>query len=90
MDLQTGWDFSRQEDKDRAWKYVEEEKPKLLIGSLMCTIFSVLQNLNQDSPERRCLLKEGLELLAFCSTGCSPRLSTGIVLGFLSAWLPAV
>ena len=43
MDLTTGWDFRRAEDKRRAEQYVHEQKPLLLIGSPMCTMFSSLQ-----------------------------------------------
>ena len=44
MDLSTGWDFRKQEDRDRAIRYIDNEKPELIIGSPMCTMFSVLQN----------------------------------------------
>ena len=43
MDLTTGWDFRRKEDRQRAEQYIQEQRPLLLIGSPMCTMFSSLQ-----------------------------------------------
>ena len=57
MDLTTVWDFRKQEDRDRAWRYVKESKPRLLIGSPMCTMFSKLQSLspwNEEKEKRWC------------------------------------
>ena len=44
MDLTTGWDFTRQEHREAAKEYRRRVKPRLLIGSPMCTMFSTLQN----------------------------------------------
>ena len=52
MDLTTGWDFRRQDDQDRAWKYILENKPKLIVGSPMCTMFSRLQTFSGWSEEK--------------------------------------
>ena len=46
MDLRTGWDFRRKEDRRKAKKYILEEKPVLVIGSPVCTPFSTLQRWN--------------------------------------------
>ena len=43
MDLRTGWDFRRREDRKKAKQYVREVQPLLLIGSPVCTPFSALQ-----------------------------------------------
>ena len=52
MDLLTGWDFDRREDRDLAERYIREYKPTFLIGSPMCTMFSRLQALNRGrDPE---------------------------------------
>ena len=32
MELRTGCDFSKQEDRDRARKKIREERPRLLVG----------------------------------------------------------
>ena len=53
MDLTTGWDFRSRAQRDRAWQYLEEKKPKLLIGSPMCTLFSQLQNLSGWGPDKQ-------------------------------------
>ena len=44
MDLSTGWDFRKADHREKAMKYIKEKKPRLVIGSPMCTMFSVLQN----------------------------------------------
>ncbi len=46
MDLTTGWDFRLKEHRDKAWEYVQQVKPRLAIGSPMCTMFSRLQGLS--------------------------------------------
>ena len=43
MDITTGWDFRKQEDRERARKHVREEQPLVLLGRPMCTMFSRLQ-----------------------------------------------
>ena len=48
MDLVTGWNFDKAEDRQLAEKYVREYKPLFLIGSPMCTMFSRLQELNKN------------------------------------------
>ena len=52
MDLSTGWDFRRKDHRDLAMRHVLEKKPKLVIGSPMCTMFSVLQNWSAWTPEK--------------------------------------
>ena len=46
MDLTTGWDFDKGEDRRRAVQTILTEKPNLLVGSPECTLFSMLQELN--------------------------------------------
>ena len=48
MDLTTGWDFREERHREAARKYVRIMKPKLLIGSPECRMFSALQNLRRD------------------------------------------
>ena len=47
MDLITGWDFTLARHREAARSYVETHKPKLVIGSPECRMFSSLQNLNR-------------------------------------------
>ena len=47
MDLMTGYDFDKEEDRIRAWNIIEKDKPMLLVGSPECRMFSTLQNLNR-------------------------------------------
>ena len=48
MDLITGWNFDRKEDRELAEKYIREFKPLVVIGSPMCTMFSQVQALNRN------------------------------------------
>ena len=54
MDLTTGFDFTREADRQLAWKRVKDEAAFVLIGSPPCTYFSMLQELsianNKDKP----------------------------------------
>ena len=47
------WDFSKHECREKARQLLHKTKPLLLVGSPMCTWFSLLQNLNKKhmSPE---------------------------------------
>ena len=45
------WDFDNHEQRAKARKRVEEEKPTILIGSPMCTAFSLLQQVNYAKME---------------------------------------
>ena len=66
MDLQTGWDFNLERDRTRAWEYILEHEPLLIVGSPCCTMFSQMQNLNQKhwlDKERR--PREGVRHLRF-------------------------
>lgn len=65
MDLRTGWDFNLPENRRRAEQCVKSERPALLVGSPKCAAFSILQNLNPDSPQWRATLREGIEHLTF-------------------------
>ena len=65
MDLTTGWDFSQDEHKERALKYIDEYKPKLIIGSPMCTMFSQLQRLSGWNDEKQRRWREDTRHLKF-------------------------
>ena len=54
MDLMTGFDFTKPQDQARAWEYVKEPKPMLVIGSPECTMFSSLQNWNGNEGTTGC------------------------------------
>ena len=65
MDLTTGWDFKLEEHRQRAEKYVDEEKPLVLIGSPPCVAFSQLQTLIPDSDRKASQLAEGMRHMEF-------------------------
>ena len=46
MDLTNGYDFSKPEDRLKAWKLLRSTCPYVVIGSPPCTLFSMLQELN--------------------------------------------
>ena len=56
------WDFGKAECRARALKLVRTQKPHMLIGSLECTPFSALQNLNMRTPVGCAQLIEGRAL----------------------------
>ena len=74
LDLTNGFDFTKAEDRKRAWTRVKEEDPFLLVGSPPCTLFSLLQELNlvvnknkpgwMDEFNRR--KAEAIEHIRFC------------------------
>ena len=68
FDIKTGYDFTKQEDKARAWRRVQAEKPDLLVLCPPCGPFSMLQEWNYPrmSVEKAMwMLGEGVEHLAF-------------------------
>ena len=65
MDLTTGWDFNKEEDRVKAEKYVDEKKPLVLIGSPPCVAFSQLQTLIPDSTRKAKQLAEGIKHMEF-------------------------
>ena len=48
MDLDTGWDFRRAQDRKKALEELLCTEPHVLIGSPPCTDFSVIQNINRE------------------------------------------
>ena len=66
MDITTGWDFRNQEDRERALRYIKEEKPLVVIGSPMCRMFSRLQRLsgwNEKKEEQWIEAKEHIRFV---------------------------
>ena len=58
MDLLTGWDFNLERHRKAAIEYISRVKPKLVIDSPECTMFSTLQKLeggqwNNEKQQRR-------------------------------------
>ena len=69
LDRLTGWDLSCPRQRDRARQLFRRTRPKLLIGSPMCTFFSSLMDLNWKrmgkEKSRRCW-REAVGHLEFC------------------------
>ena len=53
LDSRTGWDFRLLRHKEAAFRYVRKVRPKLVIGSPGCTVFSKLRNLCGSHWDRR-------------------------------------
>ena len=55
LDLKSGFDFDKAEDRKKAWDMILSDQPMLIIGSPPCTFFSTLPYLNlhlhRDDPE---------------------------------------
>lgn len=63
------WDLSRSDKRNAVVRLIHETKPSLLIGSPMCRMFSILQNINKnnrDENEFRKQYKDALSHLEFC------------------------
>ena len=65
MDLTSGWDFNKEEDRNTADQYLDDHEPSLVSGSPPCTPFSLLQNWNPDTPEIRREWGEGVNHMRF-------------------------
>ncbi len=66
VDLITGWDFSTKFDQDRATQYLKTiHRPKLVIGSPTCKMFSQLQRLSPWSGEKERRWREDWNHLKF-------------------------
>ena len=63
------WDFAKKERREAARERLRKERPWLLVGSPMCTAFSLLQNLNyakMDPKDVKRKIAEALVHVHFC------------------------
>ena len=65
FDLRCGWDLNRSDHRACVWRYLEQERPLLIVGSPERRAFSALQSLTSGSPNYRATLREGLNRLRF-------------------------
>ena len=77
MDITTGWDFRRGEDRRRAEQYVRDQKPLLLIGSPMCTMFSTLQRFTPWNATKTTRWREHHEHLQFTAKLYQMQMNAG-------------
>jgi hypothetical protein len=77
MDLTTGWDFTKSEDRDRAVKYIDEHKPKLIVGSPMCKMFSQLQRMTRWTSEKQRRWREDRDHLKFMAEVYKKQVENG-------------
>ena len=64
------WDFDNPEIQAKAIKYIENERPWLVVGSPECRAFSTLQNLNyphMDPELVRALVQKAIAHVEFCT-----------------------
>ena len=62
------WNFDLQEQRDKCMRHVIEQRPNFLIGSPMCTAFSILQGLNKwrMNPKKwDAMMEKGLRHMRF-------------------------
>ena len=73
------WDLSDRRCQKRVLKLIEEHRPKFLMLSPPCTLFSILQNLNpgKGTPEWEKKYAEAVELLLFCCTVAAIQVRQG-------------
>ncbi len=74
------WDFDVPAKRDKALRKIQQEKPKLLIGSPMCTACSLLQNLSKDKgniDQKKQLLTRAIKHVHFCITLYWEQLKNG-------------
>ena len=80
LDRLTGWDLSCPRQRDRARQLFRQTRPKLLIGSPMCTFFSSLMDLNWKrmgkEKSRRCW-REAVGHLEFCVEPYKEQMAAG-------------
>ena len=62
------WDFNNRSKRTRAMQIIQRDRPSLVIGSPMCTAFSLLQNLGKESnkEKKEKLLKNAVMHVRFC------------------------
>ena len=77
MDITTGWDFSKECDRRRARDYLDKEKPRLLIGSPMCTMFSPLQKMTPWSEQKQKIWREHRHHIEFVAELYKVQMSEG-------------
>ena len=53
LGLTIGWDFNIEEHKEKAKELIRKRRPKLLMGSPDCTMFSTLQHMPNWSQEKQ-------------------------------------
>ena len=77
MDLTNGWDFTLARHREAAERYIRLTKPKLVIGSPECRMFSALQNLRKWGQKAEEELTEAKEHLKFVAKIYMMQISEG-------------
>ena len=65
MDLRSGWDFTKQADRDRARAELKVRRPWLMVGSPPCGPFSTMHELFEWTQNREANYIEGIQHLTF-------------------------
>ena len=74
------WNFDDEAQRQKCKQKVRDEKPSMLVGSPMCTIFSTLQNLNRPKmgeAKWNAAWKYGLKHLLFAFELYEIQISSG-------------
>ena len=65
MDLITGYDFNRLEDREEVWKILDRDQPSLVVGSPECKMFSGLQHLTRWNENKNRQLENAKKHVKF-------------------------
>ena len=57
------WNLNDQVDTERLWKYLQTERPMLVVGSPKCKVYMEMQSMDQASPKFRDVLDAGVSHL---------------------------
>ena len=66
----TPWDFDIKANREKARALLEEQKPALLIGSVVCTAFSQIQAANVSRRDPQVIAKERVRAMAHLRFVC--------------------
>ena len=66
LDLITGYNFNKAEDRARAWEIIQRDQPALVIGSPECTMFSALHNLSTWTADKQTKIGGSQKTLSLC------------------------
>ena len=77
MDLITGWDFDKPEDRKAAERYQREEEPFVVVGSPMCAMFRQLQNLSKWTEAKQEKYENAVGHMEWSAGRCKEQVRTG-------------
>ena len=77
IDLKTGWDLSRESDRGKMWRVIEHDRPKTIIVSPECTMFSKLQRLTKWSTAKQVRYDAAVSHIKIAMEICTHQIRNG-------------